>query len=159
MRTLLLAPPIDRVIYEEPQEAALIGISRSRMLAPWPVCRRTPKVLPALMVVKGRVTALLGTAHVLAHRLAIEAQGVGHLGDVVSRLPMRCQRPVRVNVTSRRPRQPMTARDPGATLEHMDFPFSRQPSAWLSPSARGTCSASAVTVQLLYNLYGLGGRE
>ena len=35
-----------------------------------------------------RHAGLFGAPHVLAHRLAVEAQGAGHLGDVVSRLPM-----------------------------------------------------------------------
>ena len=35
-----------------------------------------------------RHAGLFGAPHVLAHRLAVEAQGAGHLGDVVSCLPM-----------------------------------------------------------------------
>ena len=43
---------------------------------------------PADRFSSGNQTGGCGAAHMLAHRLAVEAQGAGHLGDVVPRLPM-----------------------------------------------------------------------
>ena len=46
-----------------------------------PLCRRERRA-------SGNHAGRLGAAGVLAHGLAVEAQGAGHLGDVVSRIPV-----------------------------------------------------------------------
>jgi hypothetical protein len=67
----------------------------------------------------------------------------------------------KVNVNPGRPCHPWTAHEPGTTLEHTDSSFAgaRRPPGLQTPSARNTCSMSTEWVQLLYNLYGLGGSE